>query len=221
VRTFLISFVAFGLAACAASTGPYSELAYQRVPPGARVILNVPIEIPAGEAHVDVQGTWVGRGASETDPYCIFEVSTLSPAPQTVEPDTFEVWRVGRSISPSSDWGLREPVQVAGVGIGIGIGLGTGGGGVSIGGGSGGVGIGLGIGTGGWIAGDNTPTQLFYKTRFELRSARQPKVLRLTCQWDQMTASGAAFARHLTVSEVRRALGKTFTLVLPGEPVPR
>jgi hypothetical protein len=188
-----------GLAGCAGGPDPYRELAYRNVTPGARLTLNVPIEIPPGVAHVDVQVGRVGRGAAEAEPYCIFEVSTLSEAPQVIEPDTFEVWRVGRSISPSSDWGLQVDLMVAAIGIGIGIGIGSDAG-------------------YGWWAGNTPPTQLFYKTRLSLRSARQPSVLRLTCQWDQMTASGAALARHLTVSEIRAALAPTFTLSLAGEP---
>lgn len=35
-----------------------------------------------------------------------------------------------------------------------------------------------------------------------------------------MTASGAAFARHLTVEGIRAALGSTFMLTLAGEPNP-
>jgi hypothetical protein len=185
----LAGVLATGLSACATPAGPPSYLAYQRVHAGARLILNQPVQIPAGTAHVTVQGGSVGRGAEEMSPYCLFEVSTLSEATRTVEPDAFTITRVDRSISPSSDWGQGAPFAVASLGIGIGI------------------------GTGGWWPG-SSPTQLFYKTRFWLRSTRQPDVRQLTCQWDQMTASGAAFARHLTVEEVRQALGATFTLEL-------
>lgn len=59
------------------------------------------------------------------------------------------------------------------------------------------------------------PSQMFYKTVFILRSARQPGVRRLTCQSDQY-AAGVGIPRHLTVPEIRRALGDLFTLELPG-----
>lgn len=42
-------------------------------------------------------------GSGEMDPCCDLGISTVSELPQTVEPDVFEIWRVGRSISPSSD----------------------------------------------------------------------------------------------------------------------
>jgi hypothetical protein len=197
MRKSVLTLACLGLAACATAPGPYQDLAYQRVQPGSRLTLNEPLQIPAGQAHVDLQAV----GSGEMDPYCVFEVSTLSESPQTVEPDTFEIYEVGRSISPSNYWGMQGPVMLAGVGIGIGIGTG--------------------YGYGGWLAGpDSAPTQLFYKTRLWLRSVTQPNVMKMTCQWDQMTASGAAFARHLTVAEIRQALGKTFALTLAGAPVP-
>jgi hypothetical protein len=61
------------------------------------------------------------------------------------------------------------------------------------------------------------PTKLFYKTELYLRSPRQPRVLKLTCQANQMTASGLLFARHLTVGEIRSTLQGLFRLYLPGE----
>ena len=62
---------------------------------------------------------------------------------------------------------------------------------------------------------DGGPTQMFYKTVFTLRSARQPGVRNLTCQSDQY-AAGISIPRHLTVPEIRQALGGIFTLELPG-----
>jgi hypothetical protein len=62
------------------------------------------------------------------------------------------------------------------------------------------------------------PSQMFYKTVFTLRSERQPGVLRLTCQSDQY-AAGIGIPRHLTVPEIRQALGNIFTLELPGPPL--
>lgn len=200
-------------------SSPYASLAYQRITPGWTLTLHAPLRIPANQAHADVQAV----GSGEMDPYCEFEVATVSESPQTVEPDVFEVWRVGRSVSPSSDWGMSQPVQLAAVGISLGTGVGVlsdVGIGIGIGGGRGstgvGIGIGIGDGYGGWWSGRDPPTQLFYKTHLSLRSAKQPGVRQVTCQWDQMTPSGAAYARHLTLEEIRRALGPTFTLVAPG-----
>lgn len=64
------------------------------------------------------------------------------------------------------------------------------------------------------FADTDRPSQMFYKTTFTLRSERQPGVLRLICQSDQY-AAGISIPRHLTVSEIRQALGDIFTLELP------
>jgi len=223
-RLLAVALLALTLSACAVpESSPYRHLAYQQIAPGARLTLHAPLQIPARTAHVTVQGSWVGRGASETDPYCLFEISTVSESPQWVEADVFEVWKVGRSISPSSDWGQDQPVRLAALGLGLGGASRTAAAGASfvVGGEAGtridvSTQVGLGVGPRGWLAGDTPPTQIFYKTRLWLRSASQPQVRLLTCQWDQMTASGAAFARHLTLEEVRQALGQTFSLSLGG-----
>jgi hypothetical protein len=64
------------------------------------------------------------------------------------------------------------------------------------------------------FANDNRPTQMFFKTTFILRSDKQPGVMRMVCQSDQY-AAGIGIPRHLTVSEIRKALGNILTLELP------
>ena len=63
------------------------------------------------------------------------------------------------------------------------------------------------------FADNDQPSQMFYKTTFILRSERQPGVRQLTCQSDQY-AAGIAIPNHLTVPEIRQALGSIFTLEL-------
>lgn len=61
---------------------------------------------------------------------------------------------------------------------------------------------------------DGGPSHVFYKTEFRLRSEQQPEVRALTCQSNQM-APGIAIMRHLTLAEIRAALGGYFSLDLP------
>lgn len=63
-------------------------------------------------------------------------------------------------------------------------------------------------------ADSDLPAQLFYKTEFRLRSERQSGVRRLLCQHDQL-AAGAGLPRHLTLAEIRSALGDLLTIELP------
>lgn len=57
------------------------------------------------------------------------------------------------------------------------------------------------------------PTNYYYKTEFFLHSDSQPNVLVMTCQSNQ---NYTPLKRHLTVAEIRQALGGIFTLSLPG-----
>lgn len=67
-------------------------------------------------------------------------------------------------------------------------------------------GLGLGMGNG-----DPGPSHLNTTTEMFLRSAQQPDVYRLVCsQWEE-----ASDANQVTINQIRRALGKTFTLELP------
>jgi hypothetical protein len=63
------------------------------------------------------------------------------------------------------------------------------------------------------FADTDRPSQMFHKTIFTLQSDRQPGVLQMVCQSDQY-AAGIGIPRHLTVSEIRQALGDIFTLEL-------
>ncbi|MBT9568845.1 MAG: hypothetical protein IV085_11165 [Thiobacillus sp.] len=64
---------------------------------------------------------------------------------------------------------------------------------------------------------DTAPSFLYYKTTFHLRDPAQPDLRRMTCAWDQMAPGNRALMRHLTLSEIRSALGGWITLISPGE----
>lgn len=61
---------------------------------------------------------------------------------------------------------------------------------------------------------DGGPSHIYYKTEFRLKSEVQPEVRALTCQSNQM-APGIAIMRHLTLREIRQALGDYFSLEPP------
>lgn len=64
---------------------------------------------------------------------------------------------------------------------------------------------------------DPGPSFLYYKTEFRLRDPAQPDVRSITCAWDQIAPGNRALMRHLTLAEIRRALGSWITLISPGE----
>ena len=181
MKTHLIAF-AIGIVAlvgCAGTRDDGPDSPYYRYPGGSRLSLNQPLDIPAAYATARLQfGRLVPFGAvQEQEPHCIFEIDTVRPGPQRVEPDTFAIVQVRRSTSAIA--GLSAPaLRVR-------------------------------------YVEDTRPSQMFYKTEFVLRSERQPQVRRLTCQHDQY-AAGVGIPRHLTLAEIRSALGSLFTLQLPG-----
>lgn len=69
-----------------------------------------------------------------------------------------------------------------------------------------------------WGFDDGEPSFLYYITAFRLRDPAQPKLRGMTCAWNQMAPGNRAFMRHLTLGEIRGALGGWMTLTPPGEP---
>ncbi|MHB1083289.1 MAG: hypothetical protein ACYCZA_00395 [Thiobacillus sp.] len=64
---------------------------------------------------------------------------------------------------------------------------------------------------------DMGSSRLYYKTEFHLRDAAQPNIRSMTCAWDQMAPGNRALMRHLTLGEIRDALGGWITLIPPRE----
>jgi hypothetical protein len=101
MKSALLMFILLLLSACETpgSYGPDSP--YYRYPTGSRLILNRELEIPGGWATARLQfGRVVPFGhVQEYQPHCIFEINTVRPEPQHVQPDTFEIIRVQHNIS--------------------------------------------------------------------------------------------------------------------------
>lgn len=172
-----------GMSACVTTTEYGPESPYYAYPEGMRLTLNQVLEIPPDSATVRLQ---FGRVAAlndvqEQEPHCIFELETVRDTVQRIEPDTFHVVRVQRSVWMSS---LTPPQPVRAVRVGLGD-------------------------------SSSGPTLIYYQTEFRLRSERQQVVRALTCQSNQNAAGIYPNMRHLTLPEIRQALGAIFSLQLP------
>lgn len=181
MKHMLLPILAVLLWACDTPRTYGPQTPYYRFPPGVRLVLNQPLEIPANWATARLQhGRVVPFGhVQEQEAHCIFEISTVRAVPQRVEADAFAVTSVRRSVS---ELAARPVFFVRSA-----------------------------------LADDDAPTPIFFKTTFLLHSERQPGVLRMVCQVGPYSDD---FARqqHLTVTEIRQALGDVFTLVLPNQP---
>lgn len=190
-RSVLLLAGAFALAACQTTYEGNEDSPYYVVPPGTPLLLNQPLTIPPEQVSVWLQD---GRVIDANDarmyyPHCKFEVRERMPTAQTVTPDEFIVTRVTRSLMHSVRAPDPSERMVARIGVGFGFGAG------------------INMGT-------NGPSVQTFATRMNLGSDRQPNVMRLTCgHWDYPYDG-----RHLTISEIRNALGGVFDLRLaqPG-----
>lgn len=64
------------------------------------------------------------------------------------------------------------------------------------------------------LGGDDSPTHIYYKTTFRLAS-EPAQVRSLSCMSNQNAPGNAALMRHLTLAEIRAALGSRFSLIPP------
>jgi hypothetical protein len=63
------------------------------------------------------------------------------------------------------------------------------------------------------VVDNSQPSFLYFKTEFRLRDAAQPDLRSMTCMWDQMAPGNRPLMRHLTLDELRAAVGDWMTLI--------
>lgn len=99
-KTLLLCCVVF-LWGCNTPGDYVQKSPYYRYPENGRLILNQALEIPAHWATARLQaGKVVAFGhVQEQEPHCIVELNTVRAEPQRIDPDTFAIIRVQRSIS--------------------------------------------------------------------------------------------------------------------------
>jgi hypothetical protein len=91
VHGFIAMLVIPLLAGCAVLSAQKNDInsEFYKIPAGSKLIMNQPLNIPAGRAHVVIQPGRSGAGANEYAVNCQFEVRTLGPV--KVQPDTFDI----------------------------------------------------------------------------------------------------------------------------------
>ncbi|MEW6118708.1 MAG: hypothetical protein AB1593_01315 [Pseudomonadota bacterium] len=171
------------LSGCAALESADPASPHHAYVPGWTVQLHRPLTIPADSATVRLQyGRIVPRNSvQEHDPFCVVELDTVRPSPQTLKPGRFEVWRVTRSVTPISADARRSFARLR------------------------------------QVDDDGDPSFLYFITAFRLRDPAQPALRGMTCAWNQMAPGNRALMRHLTLDEIRVALGDWITLNPPRE----
>jgi hypothetical protein len=98
----VVLVVVFLLSGCQTTRSNDPGSIWFRVPPGSRLVLNQPLEIPAESAHIMLQHGTAATAASVFDVGCRFEVMDLGP--RTIQPDAFVV----RSMASGREW-MNQP----------------------------------------------------------------------------------------------------------------
>jgi hypothetical protein len=68
-----------------------------------------------------------------------------------------------------------------------------------------------------YVDDDGDPSFLYFITEFRLRDPAQPALRGMRCAWNQMAPGNRALMRHLTLGEIRGALGGWISLIPPQE----
>lgn len=171
-RILIATILLLSLAGCAST------------PEGGRPVghlsLQAPVTIPSGSATLRLQYGQITafNAVQEQDPFCVFELETVSDRPQAVAPARFDITHINLSVETFAGMPVM-PFRTMRVGLG---------------------------------QDDGGPSQIYYKTTFRL--APNPANARaLSCMSNQYMP-GIAIMRHLTLREIRAALGGYFTLDL-------
>ena len=97
----LMLFALF-LAGCQTTATTDVNSVWFKIHPGSTLVLNQPVAIPAGEAHVDLQNGQLSGGVDEYTVSCSLDIENLGP--HTVSPDTFQI----TDASDSQEW-ISQP----------------------------------------------------------------------------------------------------------------
>lgn len=180
--------IALALAGCGHTPNYPADSPYYAYPSGARLTLSRAIEIPPDSATARLQfGQPVARnGVREEEPHCIFEVNTVREVSQRIEPERLRVTGIQRRVQTLA--GLPAWPYAAAFERPARL--------QRVG-----------------FMDDDGPSHLYFITEFRLASEKQPDIRALTCLHNQMMP-GVAIMRHLTLPEIRAALGDWFNLEL-------
>jgi hypothetical protein len=78
---------------------------FYKIPPGSAITLNKDLEIPAGQAHINLQDGVTTTGVGQYSTNCTFNVRNLGPA--TIKADTFRI----RETSSQQEWVSRPDIM--------------------------------------------------------------------------------------------------------------
>jgi hypothetical protein len=102
MRKYGFVLFALFLAGCQTTATTDVNSVWFKIRPGSTLALTRPVEIPAGEAHIDLQNGQLSGAVDEYTVNCSFRIENLGP--HTVAPDTFQI----TDASDSQEW-ISQP----------------------------------------------------------------------------------------------------------------
>jgi hypothetical protein len=105
MKLWMMLVAVFLVSGCQTSRSNDPDSIWFKLPPGSRLVLNQPLEIPAGYAHLMLQQGTAATAAGEYEVACRFEVENLGP--RTIQPQTFLI----TSMSSGRKW-VNQPYNM-------------------------------------------------------------------------------------------------------------
>ena len=105
MQRIALALVILALAGCNTAQTRDVNSPYYKIPAGSAVILNKDLDIPAGEAHIDLQDGSPAAAVGNYNVNCSFIVRNLGPS--TIKADTFAI----RETSSSQEWVSRPDIM--------------------------------------------------------------------------------------------------------------
>ncbi|MFV1972845.1 MAG: hypothetical protein ACC648_03920 [Thiohalobacterales bacterium] len=102
MKLLVVLAAVFLVSGCQTSGSNDPASIWFKVPPGSRLVLNQPLEIPAERAHIMLQHGSAATAADDFEVGCRFEVKNLGP--RTIQPEAFVIL----SMSSGREW-INEP----------------------------------------------------------------------------------------------------------------
>jgi hypothetical protein len=191
MKPVVIPLLAALLASCQSAAYEGDENSpFYLIPAGSSVTLNRELTIPAEQVAVFLQGGEVASSGKINQYYPHCKFE-LRHRRDTARTVQPDRFEITKVTPEIGHSVALDGLQLAGVSVGIGINIGSRG------------------------DGDGASLQT-WSTRMTLRSARQPEVFRLSCGQTALPHEG----RHVSINEMRKALGAVITLQLPSSRSP-
>jgi hypothetical protein len=105
MQRIAVTMVFLVLAGCNTAQTRDVNSPFYKIPPGSSIVLNKELNIPSGNAHIDLQSGNPSTAVGNYKVSCTFQVRNLGPS--TIKADTFSI----RETSTGQEWVSRPDIM--------------------------------------------------------------------------------------------------------------